>query len=840
MKVEKSAHASLEANKTDRNLNTNKDVSTEAAVDSSAGKNSKLYESATIDSYRAFTLQRRFNESAVSLIAAAANAASAVAFQAQNYTVENNGSSRSLNATAAAPSPHTFTSFEGHAIPDDQVWLTNLGTESSAESAAQDLKNSSGPQAFQQFIEHLDQHQTDADWLQGFYESLGTEDTARLMSQADEMWYTDSESGVEVIRNSFLALAENGRLNQADLDKLLLTAAAPNSDLGSPPLFNGLAAGVFAELPNTAAGTALKEMFFDSATRLAFGELRSSNELFDARLDSFANNFAAAATEVLGTASSATQIQALSALNSRERLTEFTSMATQGYRPADAPHGITSLGRLEELLNTAASYGPSVANQANIDLSDLRVGMYNGVLLGMMESRGQATHNFAGNETFREAIGGIFISEQNQILADYPQAQVETLAGAGDDRVSDGLYLGANDRLYVPGTPLALIPAVRPNNGQPPIGRTIYVNGIRTNTADQAVSLQAIADQTGMEVIGIRNSTEGSVTDVAQSISDKARSGVNPPVDTLATAIYDEITAGRTIHLMAHSQGGIIASRALRDVSERLEAEGLTRAEVEEMLGKVEVETFAGAAWSYPDGPQYVHYINNIDGTPRVGGGGQVDVGPFDLDVHPWDFSVIADLAIDFGPGRNAAVHRFAEDRGALWTNNHDFNSLYLGWRVPFDEARNNPEVGLAFEVLDRSSNKRIDEMRQELNLMPEQIRDLAVIYQESLLRGSGHGVVLENFTNLSRAFNLSNVQTEELLRAIGSDSTTPDGDIIIFMDQIHRRPEFQSAFGGELTREEWKLGFENLINELGNNPDRQAQIESYQRVLDYLNNLPG
>lgn len=828
MKVEKSNNASFEANKIDQGSNNKKDASTTVSVDFSAGKNSKVNESATTDLYRAFALQKRFNNSAIS----PTTTATTVAVRAQTDVLEDEGGGGgSTNATA--PSPLTFTSPEGQEIPEGQAWWTAPGTVV-PELAAQDLKNSSGPQAFLQFIEHLDQHQTDANWLQRFYGTLGTEDTARLMSQASETWYTDSDSRVDVIRNSFNTLAENGKLNQTDVDNLLLAAAAPNSDLGSPSLFNGLAAGVFGRLPNTTAGTGLKEMFVDSATRLAFGELRSPNQYFNSRLDSFKNNFAAAATEVLGTAPAATQIETLADLNSRGRLTTFTSMATQGYRPVDVSNGITSIGKLDQLLNTVANYSSTAANQAGVNLSELGVKMYNGVLLGMMSSRGQAAHNFSGNEIFRQAVSSIFTREQNQIAANYPQAQVDALALTGGDKVYDGLYLGADNRLYVPGTPLAMIPGVRPSNGQTPVGKTIYVNGMNTDTATQAVSLQAIADQTGMEVVGIRNSTEGNNTDLAQSIQDKADIGVNPAVDTLATAIYDEIKAGRTVHLIAHSQGGIITSRALRDVYARLEAEGLSRAEVEATLGNVEVETFAAAAWSYPDGPQYVHYVNNNDGVPLIAGGGQVDVGPFDVD-----------LVTGFEPGRGAVVHRFAENRGdgldEYLGENHDFNDLYLGWRVPFDEARS-PEFRQVSEILDRSDNNRISEMRRDLNLTPEQIRDLAVAYQHSLLEGSGHGVPLENFTNLSKTFDLSNVQTEELLRAIGSGSVNPDGNMFIFMNQISRRAEFQfSSGGGELTREEWKQGFENLINELRseNDPEMQARIQSYQRVLDYLNNLP-
>ncbi|HEX8293559.1 MAG TPA: hypothetical protein VF570_17485 [Pyrinomonadaceae bacterium] len=237
--------------------------------------------------------------------------------------------------------------------------------------------------------------------------------------------------------------------------------------------------------------------------------------------------------------------------------------------------------------------------------------------------------------------------------------------GRGSDRDFDGLFVGAGGRTYAPSTPLARVPGVVPRDGRAPVGTVVYVNGINTTRDGQYGSLQQIADRTGARVVGIHNATQGGFVDVIQSAGDTFDVGHNPAVDTLADTVYDEITAGRTIHLMAHSQGALITSRALTDVYQRLRVEGgLTRREAERLLSRVEVETFGGAAASYPDGPRYVHYVNRLDALPGLFG-----LGPFATPlVHP---------------GRGAAVHRFSEGDDA-----HGFEQTYLPRRVPFEQAR--------------------------------------------------------------------------------------------------------------------------------------------------------
>ncbi|MFL5357416.1 hypothetical protein [Archangium sp.] len=257
------------------------------------------------------------------------------------------------------------------------------------------------------------------------------------------------------------------------------------------------------------------------------------------------------------------------------------------------------------------------------------------------------------------------------------QAKVSLLGLGGSkpsDKVYDGQLVGAGGKTFPPGTSLSDIPGVTPRNNPNPTKTVIYVNGIMTNKDGQSSDLQAIADKTGAKAIGIHNSTEGFVTDLAQCVKDKLDKGSNPAVDTLADTLYTELKAGHDVSLMGYSQGGLITARALFDVQARLRIEdGMSKGDVEKLMGKLQVETFGAASTKYPDGPQYVHYVNNRDAVPTLTGlGGSIDPLAFLKDA-----------------GKGAVVHRFS-DGGLNIIGNHSLQDMYLKHRVPFDQARAN------------------------------------------------------------------------------------------------------------------------------------------------------
>ena len=241
---------------------------------------------------------------------------------------------------------------------------------------------------------------------------------------------------------------------------------------------------------------------------------------------------------------------------------------------------------------------------------------------------------------------------------------VELVTGRSPDLKFDGDLVDKNGNTYPPGTPVSQVGAQDPS--RPTV---IFVNGAGTDVGGQVGSMNVIAGKTGANVVGIHNATQGLPRDLGQCVLDWIDKGKNPPVDTLADTVYSELQAGRPVHLMAHSQGAIITSRAIEDVKSRLMAEdGLTKEQAEAKLSKVQVETFGGGAAYYPDGPQYVHYVNRFD---PVAAGVGLGVG------LPGDGA---------GAGKGAVVHYFNDNQWSL--QNHSLNTTYMNARVPFDQAR--------------------------------------------------------------------------------------------------------------------------------------------------------
>jgi len=200
--------------------------------------------------------------------------------------------------------------------------------------------------------------------------------------------------------------------------------------------------------------------------------------------------------------------------------------------------------------------------------------------------------------------------------------------------------------------------------------RLVYINGINTLRIDHAYTIKLISAVTGARVIGIYNQSGDGGTarnmfgDLLQSAGDKTNIGNNPTTNTLAKAIFDACANGVNLNIVAHSQGAIITSRAIRRAIERLKdyygrLDNETRVIIERIerdrgffgnlfvdtfLDKprleermrerimpiveraldsyVTAQTFGGAASFFPNGPRYRHIYNNYDPVANLFGQG--------------------------------------------------------------------------------------------------------------------------------------------------------------------------------------------------------------------------
>lgn len=216
---------------------------------------------------------------------------------------------------------------------------------------------------------------------------------------------------------------------------------------------------------------------------------------------------------------------------------------------------------------------------------------------------------------FRPLLGEVNRPTQN-VAAKAPAklAGVTPLPPGQKDVAYDGALLGANGQAFPANTPISALPAVLPKSGTAGKETVIFVNGVGESKNGMSGEMQMIADKTQEPVVGIYNATEGMLKDYTQTIEDRFDLGKNPAVDSLADVVYSKLKNGEPVRIAGYSQGGLICSRALEDVKNRLQLEdGLSGAQVKQRLGLVTCETFASAASSYPDGPHYVEYVNRLD-----------------------------------------------------------------------------------------------------------------------------------------------------------------------------------------------------------------------------------
>jgi len=116
-------------------------------------------------------------------------------------------------------------------------------------------------------------------------------------------------------------------------------------------------------------------------------------------------------------------------------------------------------------------------------------------------------------------VDGLKIREKEnfKVMADY--IYDGAILGADPDKKINRMG-GTHGVAYSAKTPLSDVRGVVPEQGVPN-GKCLYINGMNTPASSHVKSMQHIANQTGMEVIGIHNSTNGFNADVIECLGDK-------------------------------------------------------------------------------------------------------------------------------------------------------------------------------------------------------------------------------------------------------------------------------------------------------------------------------
>lgn len=180
------------------------------------------------------------------------------------------------------------------------------------------------------------------------------------------------------------------------------------------------------------------------------------------------------------------------------------------------------------------------------------------------------------------------------------------------EHLFDGQFYGADLVGYSADTRLSEIPAIK-SATRAVEDRLIYINGINTDIARHHEDMKALAD-TGAEVIGLHNGTVGLPKDLIQHWSLRRGSPAIRSEEAATKLIVNAVLCGEALHLLGHSQGAFIISRALNFAKRELEStHQATPDEIGNALQKIRIETHGGVSREWLEGPQYLHYINKLD-----------------------------------------------------------------------------------------------------------------------------------------------------------------------------------------------------------------------------------
>jgi hypothetical protein len=244
--------------------------------------------------------------------------------------------------------------------------------------------------------------------------------------------------------------------------------------------------------------------------------------------------------------------------------------------------------------------------------------------------------------------------------------------------------------------------------------RIIYVNGIGTPMIAHAYTVKLISYVSGCGVAGIYNQSgdgfkEDPISDLVQCIGDKLGVSNNPATKTMAKAIFDSCVSGVYLNIVAHSQGAIITSRAVRQaIGMLLDRYGRMNTKVRALFNEVEkrrgfwesvgrgiisqddvdrikllvalkqdilplvekrlgdfvsVQTFGGAGRFFPNGPWYRHVSNLWDPVPNAFGQGSEQL-----------------FGLPSGSGRGGTVEEIERNAGSRFRDfdDHSMDGVYM------------------------------------------------------------------------------------------------------------------------------------------------------------------
>ena len=142
------------------------------------------------------------------------------------------------------------------------------------------------------------------------------------------------------------------------------------------------------------------------------------------------------------------------------------------------------------------------------------------------------------------------------------------------------------------------------------------------------------SNKTNTPVCALYNQSINLGHDVLQAVTDKMNLTDKPVVKALCNLLCDAFYANTPIHIAAHSHGAVVVSNAMSDSISILKRSGAKEKNITLWIATLTVETFGGAATTYPDGPRYIHYVDNRDKVAWYAGVARFGLNEFDVRLN--------------------------------------------------------------------------------------------------------------------------------------------------------------------------------------------------------------
>lgn len=197
-----------------------------------------------------------------------------------------------------------------------------------------------------------------------------------------------------------------------------------------------------------------------------------------------------------------------------------------------------------------------------------------------------------------------------------------------------GKFISPDGQLHEPHFPLPANLAFKKDeihHNKTPI---IFVNGINCDVGRASALAIELANKTNTPVCALYNQSINLGHDVLQAVTDKMNLTDKPVVKALCNLLCEAFYANTSIHIAAHSHGAVVVSKALSDSISILKRSGAKEKNLTWWLSRLTVETFGGAATRYPDGPSYIHYVDNRDKVAWYAGVARFGLNEFEIRLN--------------------------------------------------------------------------------------------------------------------------------------------------------------------------------------------------------------